>query len=436
MASEITKRGTSSLNDSVTSTVRQQYAELPYPPRDPRDEQRRLLPTLVDQLDSLSHYGFGGHPLPNPFNVLVAGGGTGDSTVFLAHQLRNTNARIVQVDLSRSSLDVVAARLETRGYRDRVELIEGSLLDLAQLDLGLFDYVNCTGVLHHLEDPEVGLRSLVSVLAPGGLLGLMLYGTYGRSPIYPLQELLRVLAPAGAPTSDRISLTRRLLARLPESHWLKRGPDVQAFRAELETDSGLFDMLLHSQDRAYTVSQLYELLERCGLVLVEHSPEYRPLYRPEVAFEGDSEMIGRLVDLPRVEREAATEVYWCSIHKHVFWAAREDRSARFEDGAIPYFAGPAKDATAMRAALLADTQDQIILEMNRTDRPTPRLTMDLIPVVRGFLLSIDGRRTISEITTAIAGELDFPRADVLSTCRQAYEDLRTYELMLLKQQGA
>lgn len=418
---------------SVTSIVKSQYAELPYPPRNPADERVRLLPTLVDDLDSLSHYGFGGEPLPEPFNVLVAGGGTGDSTVFLAEQLKDRESRIVQVDLSRSSLKVVAARLAARGLLGRVELVEGSLLDLDKLDIGLFDYVNCTGVLHHLEDPEEGLRSLVSVLAPGGLLGLMLYGTYGRFPIYPLQELLRIVAPSSDHTTDRIAVARRLLERLPPSHWLKRGPDMQAFGVELQTDSGLFDLLLHSQDRSYTVAELYELLEESGLVLVEHSPEYRPLYRSEVAFQDDTEMAERVAALPRMEREAACEVYWCCLNKHVFWASRKDRSASFDDdGAVPFYAGPAKGAETARSALLADSQHEIVMELERTDRPTLRLALELTPVVRAFLRRVDGQTPVSEIVRSIVDDLELQHDEVLAECRETFERMRTYELMLLK----
>ena len=62
--------------------------------------------------------------------------------------------------------------------------------------LGPFDYIDCCGVLHHLPDPLAGLRSLVSVLAPGGGLGLMVYAPHGRTGVYMLQDALRLLAPA------------------------------------------------------------------------------------------------------------------------------------------------------------------------------------------------------------------------------------------------
>jgi ubiquinone/menaquinone biosynthesis C-methylase UbiE len=42
-----------------------------------------------------------------------------------------------------------------------------------------FDFVCCSGVLHHTSDPERGLQELVRVLKPGGMLFLLLYGKGG-----------------------------------------------------------------------------------------------------------------------------------------------------------------------------------------------------------------------------------------------------------------
>src|SRR5690348_2765115 len=79
--------------------VRAQYEDYPYPARDPADEKRRLIPPVIDCLDALNHYCFSGRKdFRKDFRVLVAGGGTGDSVVFLAEQLRGTKAEIVYLD--------------------------------------------------------------------------------------------------------------------------------------------------------------------------------------------------------------------------------------------------------------------------------------------------------------------------------------------------
>jgi SAM-dependent methyltransferase len=65
-----------------------------------------------------------------------------------------------------------------------------------------FELVTCLGVLHHLEQPEEGFRSLVRLLAPGGVLLVYLYSRpSGRS----LRSLM--LSAAGA--------VRKLTVRIP-----------------------------------------------------------------------------------------------------------------------------------------------------------------------------------------------------------------------------
>src|SRR5262249_62235213 len=62
-----------------------------------------------------------------------------------------------------------------------------------------FDLIISTGVLHHLADPEAGLRALRSVLRPKGAMYLMLYAPYGRTGVYMLQDYCRKLGVATPP---------------------------------------------------------------------------------------------------------------------------------------------------------------------------------------------------------------------------------------------
>ncbi len=94
---------------------------------------------------------------------------------------------------------IARARAEARGLTNIV-WERGSLLDLPSFGLGTFDYIDCCGVLHHLPDPAAGLAALVSVLAPGGGMGLMVYAPHGRTGVYMAQDALRH---AGAARSER-----------------------------------------------------------------------------------------------------------------------------------------------------------------------------------------------------------------------------------------
>ena len=96
----------------TSELVSRQYDAFPYPTRDPEDERHRLMRTNLDDLAAINHYCFGGQrDFRDNFRVLVAGGGTGDALIFLAHQLRETNASIVYLDLSETATNMARARV-------------------------------------------------------------------------------------------------------------------------------------------------------------------------------------------------------------------------------------------------------------------------------------------------------------------------------------
>src|SRR5262249_1944287 len=123
-----------------------------------------------------------------------------------------------------------------------------------------FDQIVCTGVLHHLPDPDRGLRALRDVLAPDGALHLMVYAAYGRAGIYMMQEYCRLLgiSTSDADLRDLATTLETLAADHPLASVLRRWRDFR-------NPDALADALLHPLDRAYTVPELYAWLERCGM---------------------------------------------------------------------------------------------------------------------------------------------------------------------------
>ena len=55
---------------------------------------------------------------------------------------------------------------------------------------GQYDRIECTGVLHHLKDPEAGFRRLAACLKPGGVIQVMVYAEGNREDIYRLRSKL------------------------------------------------------------------------------------------------------------------------------------------------------------------------------------------------------------------------------------------------------
>ena len=247
--------------DNYLPEVRHQYEALPYPPCNPQDEHRRLVLTWLEDLPMINHYCFAGkQSFKHGFRALVAGGGTGDATIFLAEQLRALgalDAEVVHLDMSTASIALAQERAQIRGLTN-IRWINDSLLNLPTLGLAPFDYINCCGVLHHLQDPALGMKALRSVLKPSGAIGLMVYATTGRTGVYQMQALLRLVNGDENDAQRKITHTRDLLGSLPASNWFKRGEALH--HDHNRGDAGIYDLLLHSQDRSYSVDELFDWL--------------------------------------------------------------------------------------------------------------------------------------------------------------------------------
>jgi SAM-dependent methyltransferase len=307
----------------MSERVRAQYEAYPYPPRDPRDEAERLIEGSPSHLLEIDHYVFAGRrDFTRPFRALIAGGGTGDGTIMLAQHLadRNCPAEIVYVDVSAAARATAEARAAQRKLTN-IRFLTTSLLDLPALDLGRFDYIDCCGVLHHLPDPAAALAILSNVLDDGGGLGLMVYGAIGRTGVYHVQHVLRRLCD-DEPDATRLDLARRLLKQLPATNWFARNPFV---RDHLNVgDAGLYDLLLHSQDRAYTVPELVDLVASAGLAISGLIEPWR--YDP-VSYLNDGALLKRIAPLDRMARAHLAELLAGNLKVHICYAVRAGRAA-------------------------------------------------------------------------------------------------------------
>ncbi len=309
--------------------MRALYEALPYPSRDPADERQRLITGSPSQLDEVNHYVFAGRlDLARPFRALVAGGGTGDAAIMLAQQLadRAPQGEVVYLDMSRASRAVAEARAKERALRN-IRFVEGSLLDVAQIAPGPFDYIDCCGVLHHLPDPAQGLAALAAVLKPGGGMGLMLYATLGRTGVYPVQEALRQLVPEGDMPA-RVAATRSLVDMLPETNWLKRNPHLSSVT---DDDAALADLLLHPIDRAFRVREVAALVQGAGLTLIHFLP---PLRYDPFTYLPDPALRARAAALSWIDAAGLAEALAGNLKTHVFYVVKD--KAREAALAVPH----------------------------------------------------------------------------------------------------
>ncbi|MGW3291378.1 class I SAM-dependent methyltransferase [Streptomyces sp. NPDC001002] len=114
----------------------------------------------------------GRFPVGQRLRVLDVGMGQGTQALRLAragHQVTGVEQDPTMISAAR---EAVAA--EPEGIRERVRLVQGDGRDTGVHFLpGSFDVVLCHGVLMYVGDPDALLAGLARMLAPGGLLSLL-----------------------------------------------------------------------------------------------------------------------------------------------------------------------------------------------------------------------------------------------------------------------
>jgi len=317
---------------TIDPVVQAQYEAYPYPTRKVEDEQKRLIQGSPSAIAELEHYLYGGK-LPQRLRVLSAGGGTGDAAIMMAQQGRDRglDIEVVHLDLSSASQAIAKARAELRGLTDIMTFVQDSLLNAAKY--GPFDYIDCCGVLHHLQDPPAGLQALRAALKPDAAgLGIMVYAPYGRLGVYQAQSAFRrVMGPDMTP-QEKVALGKKLYQQLPAFHHFKMNKLLNDHQV---SDAGFYDLLLHSTDRAYTVDQLVEFAATADMEIVSfiEKTKYDPAtYVPE---------IDRVATTPttHVARAALAEELSTSIFKHIFYLVPRGQGREMQNGpeAVPFY---------------------------------------------------------------------------------------------------
>ena len=383
----------------MSDIVARQYEEFPYPPRDPAEERKHLILGSPSHLAELDHYLFSGElARRGPLKILVAGGGTGDAAIMLAQQTRDAGiaADILYLDLSTASRKIAEERARIREL-DHLRFATGSLLDPPED--GPFDYIDCCGVLHHLPDPQAGFNRLAGLLKPDGGMGIMVYAPFGRSGVYPMQAAIRNLAGPDAAPKDKLAIAKSLLKSLPPTNLFARNP---LLRDHLAGDAALYDLLCHSTDRPYSVTELAETCAQAGLAIAHFIEPAR--YQPE-RYLTDPALKEAATARDPIARAALAEELAGNMRVHMIYAVKAGRPlptapAPEEMGNIPVL----RDATLRMQAkgMRAGASLRLVFD---------GLPFDLVlPDLAGpILAAIDGKRDLAAIARLMPTGVDSAR---------------------------
>jgi len=362
------------------------YESHPYPPPvDDLDAYRRLWDDSRRRAES--HLFWPGEAYRDDRSILIAGCGTVQAAHYAARWPR---AHVMGIDVSARSVKFTQ-ELKRKHALDNLDVRQLAVERVAELGQ-TFEHAVCTGVLHHLPDPDAGLRALHDVLEPTGALNLMVYAPYGRAGVYMLQEYCRRLG-VGQTAAEIRDLAASLKA-LPPDHplapLLRTSPDFA-------NSAGLADALLHPQDRSYSVPQLMDFLGRADLAFgrwVRQAP-----YLPWCGALASTPHTSKLVGLRAEAQYAAIELFRGTMVRHAAVAYRKDRpmqgaSFDFEgDRWLGYRPIRLPDTITVRDRL---PPGAVAVLINRNHTYTD-LYLPIDARQERLLAAIDGERTIAKI---------------------------------------
>ena len=232
--------------DPISQAVKGQYEHNPYPRWLALEHHT---PTRYSDAIENALPGFKAPELlkKSPLRVLIAGCGTGRHALNVARYFRDVE--VLAVDISHNSLNY-AKNMAERYLLDNVEFLQADILQLESLGRE-FDIIECSGVLHHMDNPLQGAQCLKNILAPKGLLKIGLYSERARSSVVACRDVIEQQDISATPTGIRQLRRQILQEEHPDSRWsdIRKSPDFYSA-------SGCRDLLFHVKEHRFTPLQL------------------------------------------------------------------------------------------------------------------------------------------------------------------------------------
>lgn len=379
----------------------QMYRDFPMPIRSPEADESGDYQRLGDDDFLIRNLLFGGRNIfSGDCRILVAGGGTGDSSLYFAKRLRDLGSpgHVVHLDQSPAANAHFRERANRAGLTN-VDVQERSLFDLSEEKDGLFDYVNCNGVLHHLDDPLRGLRTLKAVTKPDGGMGIWLYAKYGRTGLYHIQNLVKQLIGDGPIDGRAVELAKTVLRDLPESSVGRSAgsPTLDSITSGTSPDvrgEQIADRFLNFKDRPFSARELFRFLDDAEMHFAAWQAYFEaPLYEPSFFIKAP-EIRQALAGRSTYDRAEFAEGWHCLLNMHRLYIAPRPASPLLADDRVWKWIGTAPVNELKPGALIS-----IPSWMETFKLRLPTLLID-------FVQRLDGVSTVAEVAARLGVDAD------------------------------
>ncbi len=239
-----------SINDNVSQKVKSQYEANPYPRWRYGNHSESQKISIVQGINNeikpnyiISNSG------NDQLKILLAGCGTGNQ---ILHTQSYKNAQVTAIDLSLSSLSYAQKKINELGINN-VELIQMDILEVNLLKKK-FDIILCSGVLHHMDDPSKGLKTLLRILKNNGFLKLGLYSELARQVIVKARNYI---------SSKELKTNEDNIRNFRQKIISGELSELKSFQSigDFYSLSEFRDLCFHAQEHRFTMNKLQKTLK-------------------------------------------------------------------------------------------------------------------------------------------------------------------------------
>ena len=250
--------------------------------------------------------------------MIIPGGGTGEVAIFYAEQLNHTSAEIVFLDLSNASIRISQRRARFRNIGNMI-WIQSWIEEVRYLGIGLFEHSQCSGVLHHLKRPILGLKIIKDSLVFNGGMSIMVYAEIGRKAVYQVQHILGAVNwSSNVGILKELEVANHTLNILPAHHWFHIS---SKFLDHKLGNIGIYDLLLHKRDVAFSISSLEKWISTGGLIFVDYN-FFKARFKFNIKYYNLDEVLERKIGRQSKTRQwSTTEILLSNVMQHSFFAS-------------------------------------------------------------------------------------------------------------------
>lgn len=234
------------VND-VSLKVKKFYEKFQYPSANMKYNSNFVeLINMCNLFGALYNYDF------NNKEILDAGTGSGDRIIEVAKNYNHS--QITAIDFCANSIEKAKSKAKQQNLKN-IFFKEEDIMNLFSW-ARKFDVIFVMGVLHHLTNPELGLKYLSSLLKEGGILFCYLYGLHGGADRLRQKKIIELFSYEHPDDLDFKLKICKELQLIPKEYGWNYADNID----DESLNSLLADCFFNVNEKVYDYNEIFHLM--------------------------------------------------------------------------------------------------------------------------------------------------------------------------------